>query len=434
MSDLTILKQDNLGLWVEPYITNQEKIETLIIPQTIDSKFVADSRAQILGVLSMDSLVRNLQNSGDLVFLAFNASAGTEIQSQVAGIQFSLHKISGQCINTLDIYISQCQQIMIALVKIYKHLLAGKEALAGIQLEYCAKIANQMGIYAKTLGDSFENLYNQSYDVSKNSLNLRNLSYADQTKLTKELNEFNELQTNAKVYQDNLLKDIDKLIIDHCDSLLKIEESAGGGFSGFVAGFLGFFGVNVPDPRKELIAQENSRYFTQMQRLQQQKIETLLKISRYAGQISSLESSISDAARSVESFHTVYKALSTIVVSLKQETIFWYSMESYCNNLKKFKNLQPQVSLSLEKKIQRYSSQQFINMFLRSLSQWMAVYGISKESLVAAKILENKVAANIQAQPSIETAKKLTPELAKKLFGSVNMQIQALEEAIKPIN
>jgi hypothetical protein len=64
----------------------------------------------------------------------------------------------------------------------------------------------------------------------------------------------------------------------------------------------------------------------------------------------------------------------------------------------------------------------------------MAVYGISKESLVAAKILENQVAANIQASPSIETAKKLTPELAKKLFGSVNMQIQALEAATNPIN
>jgi len=429
MSDIvTRLKQDNLGIWVEPYITNQDNTK-IIIPQTIDSKLVHDSRKQILGVLPMDSLVRNLENAGDLVFLAFNAAAGTEIQSGVAEIQFSLHKISGQCVNTFDIYISQCQEIMIALIKIYKYLLAGKEALATIQLGYCAKIANQMGIYAKNLGESFENLYTQSYDVSKNSLNLRNLSNFEKANLTKELGEFNALRTNAKTYQDKLLQDIDKLMIDHCDALAKIEQSAGGGFSGFVAGFLGFFGVQVHDPRNELRGQENAQFSRQMNRLQQQKIENLIQISGYAGRISSLDSGISDAAKSVESFQNVYKALSTIEVSLKEETVFWSSMEKYCNNLKNFKNLQPQATLSLEKNMARYSSQLFINMFLRSLSQWMAIYGISKEGLVAARTMENQVATNIQTQPSIENAKKLTPELAKKLFGSVNMQIEALEAA-----
>lgn len=429
MSDIiTRLKQDNLGIWVEPYITNQDNTK-IIIPQTIDSRLVHDSRKQILGVLPMDSLVRNLENAGDLVFLAFNAAAGTEIQSGVAGIQFSLHKISGQCVNTFDIYISQCQEIMIALIKIYKYLLAGKEALATIQLGYCAKIANKMGIYAKNLGESFENLYTQSYDVSKNSLNLRNLSNSEKANLTKELNEFNALQTNARTYQEQLLRDIDQLIIDHCDALSKIEQSAGGGFSGFVAGFLGFFGVQVHDPRNELREQENAQFSRQMNRLQQQKIENLMQISRYTGRISSLESGISDAAKSVESFQNVYKALSTIEVSLKEETVFWSSMEKYCNNLKNFKNLQPQATLSLEKNIARYSSQLFINMFLRSLSQWMAIYGISKEGLVAARTMENQVATNIQTQPSIENAKKVTPELAKKLFGSVNMQIEALEAA-----
>ncbi|AVZ30780.1 hypothetical protein [Nodularia spumigena] len=429
MSDIiTRLKQDNLGIWVEPYITNQDNTK-IIIPQTIDSRLVHDSRKQILGVLPMDSLVRNLENAGDLVFLAFNAAAGTEIQSGVAGIQFSLHKISGQCVNTFDIYISQCQEIMIALIKIYKYLLAGKEALASIQLGYCAKIANQMGIYAKNLGESFENLYTQSYDVSKNSLNLRNLSNSEKANLTKELNEFNELQTNARTYQEQLLRDIDQLIIDHCDALSKIEQSAGGGFSGFVAGFLGFFGVQVHDPRNELREQENAQFSRQINRLQQQKIENLIQISRYTGRISSLESGISDAAKSVESFQNVHKALSTIEVSLKEETVFWSSMEKYCNNLKNFKNLQPLSTLSLEKNIARYSSQLFIKMFLRSLSQWMAIYGISKEGLVAARTMENQVATNIQTQPSIENAKKVTPELAKKLFGSVNMQIEALEAA-----
>lgn len=429
MSDIvTRLKQDNLGIWVEPYITNQDNTK-IIIPQTIDSRLVHDSRKQILGVLPMDSLVRNLENAGDLVFLAFNAAAGTEIQSGVAGIQFSLHKISGQCVNTFDIYISQCQEIMIALIKIYKYLLAGKEALAAIQLGYCAKIANQMGIYAKNLGESFENLYTQSYDVSKNSLNLRNLSNSEKANLTKELSEFNALRTNAKTDQEKLLRDIDQLMIDHCDALSKIEQSAGGGFSGFVAGFLGFFGVQVHDPRNELRDQENAQFSRQMNRLQQQKIENLIQISRYAGRISSLDSGISDAAKSVESFQNVYKALSTIEVSLKEETVFWSSMEKYCNNLKNFKNLQPQATLSLEKNMARYSSQLFINMFLRSLSQWMAIYGISKEGLVAARTMENQVATNIQTQPSIENAKKLTPELAKKLFGSVNMQIEALEAA-----
>ncbi|KZL47677.1 hypothetical protein A2T98_22050 [Nodularia spumigena CENA596] len=429
MSDIiTRLKQDNLGIWVEPYITNQDNTK-IIIPQTIDSRLVHDSRKQILRVLPMDSLVRNLENAGDLVFLAFNAAAGTEIQSGVAGIQFSLHKISGQCVNTFDIYISQCQEIMIALIKIYKYLLAGKEALASIQLGYCAKIANQMGIYAKNLGESFENLYTQSYDVSKNSLNLRNLSNSEKANLTKELNEFNELQTNARTYQEQLLRDIDQMIIDHCDALSKIEQSAGGGFSGFVAGFLGFFGVQVHDPRNELREQENAQFSRQMNRLQQQKFENLMQISRYTGRISSLESGISDAAKSVESFQNVYKALFTIEVSLKEETVFWSSMEKYCNNLKNFKNLQPRSTLSLEKNIARYSSQLFINMFLRSLSQWMAIYGISKEGLVAARTMENQVATNIQTQPSIENAKKVTPELAKKLFGSVNMQIEALEAA-----
>lgn len=427
MSDLTILKTDSLGIWIEPYITNKEGLETLIIPQTINSKLVDDSRNSILGVLPMDSLVRNLVNAGDLTFLAFNASAGTVLQSQVAGIQFSLHEISGKCINTLDIYRLQCQEVMKALIKIYKYLLAGKEELASIQLGYCAKIANQMGIYASDLGASFENLYNKSYDVSRNSLELRNLSNSEKNTLTVELNEFNALQTEAKRDRDLLLTNIDDLTTEYCTNLSQIQNSLGG-FRSFVSGFLGFFGIPV-DPRKKLIEQENSRYSQQMQRLQQQRFEVLRNISMYTGRISSLGSSISDATRAVETFHTVYKALSTIVVALSQETLFWNSMKSYCDNLAKFKNLQPQSSLSSEKKIEIYSGKPFMNLYLRSLSQWMAIYGISSESLEAARIMEKQVSANIVASPSIENSRKLTPVLAQKLLGSINMQMTALEEA-----
>lgn len=427
MSDLTILKTDNLGTWIEPYITNKEGLETLIIPQTINSNLVNDSRNSILGVLPMDSLVRNLVNAGDLTFLAFNASAGTSLQSQVAGIQFSLHEISGQCINTLDIYRLQCQEIMKALIKIYKYLLAGKEELASIQLGYCAKIANQMGIYASDLGASFENLYNKSYDVSRNSLELRNLSDSEKNTLTKELHEFQALQKEAIEDRNQLLKDIDNLTAEHCSNLSQIQNSLGG-FRSFVSGFLGFFGIRK-DPRKKLIAQENARYSQHMQRLHQQRFEVLRNINIYTGRISSVNSSISDANRAVETFHIVYKALSTMVVALKEEALFWNSMKSYCDNLAKFKNLQPQPSLSSEKKIEIYSGKPFMNLYLRSLSQWMAIYGISSESLEAARIMEKQVSANIVASPSIENAKKLTPVLAQKLLGSINMQMEALESA-----
>lgn len=188
----------------------------------------------------------------------------------------------------------------------------------------------------------------------------------------------------------------------------------------------------VRDHNEEALRETHATYNRESQKHNQLILDNLNDLGKYAAEIMKAQSAISEAEKSVQTFHYAIRALSAIVATLTDATLFWRSIETYCRQLEssQFSDaVHDYQQLSAEKLIEEYSSPGFIVLFVKNLSQWVALDSVCQEYLVGAKNTYNKVGANIAASPSIAQAKVQTPLLAKRIFDSLDKQIKTVEAA-----
>jgi hypothetical protein len=94
MSQITVVQNLPDDRSIKLSIEGQEEVYSLKNPPAVTSHLVLASQKEILQNLSLSSVVSNLANAADLMFVAYNALAGTQVQSKMSGLQKSLPKRS----------------------------------------------------------------------------------------------------------------------------------------------------------------------------------------------------------------------------------------------------------------------------------------------------------------------------------------------------
>lgn len=432
MSAITISEKVLTTGEVALIINGVEEIYSVQKLPDIKSQLVLDSRQDMLGKLSIDILVTNFENTADYVFLAYNALAGTEVWAKVSGLQKSLLDLTGDCVNVLDLFGIQSQEVAKAFIKTYALLLERKEKLAMIQLRTCGKIANDMATESQKLSDKIISLSSQSSSINGQVITLKTLTESEKANL---LNKFNQLQADkeaAEVMRKKLAEDMEKLTKEYYASVAKLQD---GWFKGAVKSVANFCGIRVKDPNEEALRETHATYNRDSQKYNQLILENLNNIREYTQQMSIAQSNISDANRAAENFYYANRAISAMIAALADTTIFWRTIATYCSELEKsgFSNTVTdyQDYLSPEKLMKEYSSKEFILLFVKNLSQWLALQSISREYGLSAQNTYKKIASNIEASPSIAEAKSITPILAQRILSIIDKQISALESQME---
>ncbi|XWK86700.1 MAG: hypothetical protein U7127_21215 [Phormidium sp.] len=424
MSNVTILSSNSQEHWIKLSINGTEEKYSLEKPPEINSCLVQESRQYILQNLSINSLVLDLTNAADLMFLAYNALAGTQVQSKVSGLQKSLLDISGDCTNILEIFGIQSQEVTKSLIKIYKWLLAGEdklERLALVEIKRCGKIAGDMANQAQELAGRFQHLGNESKLVNQDAHDMMNFNYIEKSNLNDKLRKLKQQEEKAQGSRDMLEKATIDLTREYEKEVAKLQDDDW--FKRVVEDFVGLFGIR-DKAKEDALSQAHKDYNQALQQLNQQKLENLNSLQKYALEISKASHGIDNAAKSVETFHYAVVAISVIAATLSDTTIFWRSIERYCKQPEKSKLLLNQFNalqgkFSAAKKVEKYTSNRFMVLFVTSLSQWVAFDSVCREYLTAAKNTYNKISTNIAASPSIQIAKARTPSLAQQIFDSI---------------
>jgi len=430
MSDITIVNNNSTEGSIALSINGKQELYSVKNPPASNSQLVLESRLDILGKLSIDSLVLNLQNAADLMFLAYNALAGTEVWHKVSGLQKSLLDISGDCRNTLDIFGLRSQEVTTTMIKIYGLLLQGKDKFALIQFKYCGKIAGDMANESQKLADRIAALGSESQLVNEDAINLKVLSETEKSNMAQKLNAFKAEQAAAEVARRILATQMNNLTIEYFDSVKKLQDNWFMGAVKTVAK-----GCGVRNHKEEALRKTHEAYNKTLQEYNRSILKNLNDLKEYAAEILNAQSAGSEAARAVETFHYAVRALSAIVATLSDATMFWRSIETYCKQLENssvsnaVQNYQGE--LSPEELIKEYTSPDFIVLFVKNLSQWVALDNVCREYLASAKNTYNQVGTNIKASPSIAQAKEQTPVLAKHIFDSIDKQTKTLEAAME---
>lgn len=170
----------------------------------VKSQLVLNSKQEILQHLDLKTVLSNLNNSAGLMYVAYNALAGTQIQSKMSGLQKSLLDLCQDCIVAVQDFDSKSGDILRYIVRTYKYLLEGKEQIALKQLEHCGERAGAMAKKSEELAQGFNTIASTTEKVLEDSQNAENLQEEEIQKLQKQLRTIKADEAKTKTLQTQL--------------------------------------------------------------------------------------------------------------------------------------------------------------------------------------------------------------------------------------
>ncbi|MFN6463705.1 MAG: hypothetical protein RMZ41_018085 [Nostoc sp. DedVER02] len=199
-------------------IGDKEEKYSLDIAPEVTTQLVLASQKEILQNLSLSSLVSNLTNAADLMFVAYNALAGTQVQSKMSGLQKELLDVSADSITTVQVFEIKSQEVVNYTLKSYKWLFKGQENLALQQLIRCGECAGEMANDAAKLAERFKQLGNKSQGVLEDSIKEENLQDAKKKEMIEKLNDLKANQANAQKLQKGLQEAYDEISKEYAEA------------------------------------------------------------------------------------------------------------------------------------------------------------------------------------------------------------------------
>lgn len=175
------------------------------------SSIVLQSKKEILQKLQLETIISNLNNSAGLMFVAYNALAGTQLQSKMSGLQKDLLDLCQNCIVAVQDFESKSDDVMRYIVLTYKYLLKGKEDIALKQLIRCGQRASEMAAKSEELAAGFTTIAKSTEQVLESSQDEENKQYQRIQELQAQLRELDAKQESAKVKQEELVNQITEM-------------------------------------------------------------------------------------------------------------------------------------------------------------------------------------------------------------------------------
>ena len=127
-----------------------DEYSLIAIPEE-NKPIIGTMKESLLQSLSVKSIDNDLNKAGQLLYIAYAALGGTEVQAQVSRLQTDLLVAADDSISTIQIFADSSKQIADYIVQSYKWLLKGHESIAINKLQHCADCAKIMESKAENL-------------------------------------------------------------------------------------------------------------------------------------------------------------------------------------------------------------------------------------------------------------------------------------------
>lgn len=177
------------------------------------SKLVSASEAIILRNLSVHEVVKGLDHSVNLMFLAYNALAARKndpLQATVSGLQKSLLDANAEALSTVGTFKVKSQNIAETAFKAYGWLTKYQEKMAITQLKRCGDYAKEMADEAGKLADKYQKIGNGAQDAAEKAILQKVEDEKAKGELLAKLNTTKALQARTEELQKNIEKDLEE--------------------------------------------------------------------------------------------------------------------------------------------------------------------------------------------------------------------------------
>ena len=170
----------------------------------LETMFIEDAKKTLLQEMDLEDMLMNLDNSSELLFVAFCALNGRDVQADLDGLQARLLALSGKSKQTITTFRDQSKSITIKILGSYKWMRKGMVKQAEVVFNATSQYAAQMAKASHELSLEFENLANETTEVLKKV----EVEHAQEIKKKDELKDELQKMNAEKAKQDSMAKSL----------------------------------------------------------------------------------------------------------------------------------------------------------------------------------------------------------------------------------
>lgn len=193
----------------------------------VGSSVVQYAKKEILQNLDLHSVLSNIDNAAGLMHVAYNALAGTKIQSKMQGLQKELLDLTDHSIVSVQSFKSKAEQLAVIIRTTYKYLTKCQEQLAIAQLLRCSAAAKAMAEESEKLAGKFSILANKTEAVLEETMDEQAIQHQKIEQIREEIAKFEAQQASSLVQQEEtqkMIEDLDSKYTEETERLKKLED------------------------------------------------------------------------------------------------------------------------------------------------------------------------------------------------------------------
>lgn len=123
-----------------------------------DAGAVVAAKQEVIGDVSLETMLTDLERAGDMLYLAFVGLKGTKLAGRVGSRQKDLAILCSDCVAAMRALESGSRKVVGSLIKAFKWLQKGQEARALKVVQRCGKEASNMSEKCTGLAGRFEEM------------------------------------------------------------------------------------------------------------------------------------------------------------------------------------------------------------------------------------------------------------------------------------
>ncbi|MFB2934300.1 hypothetical protein ACE1B6_03400 [Aerosakkonemataceae cyanobacterium BLCC-F154] len=180
------------------------------------SKLVLSCQESILNNISINRIAEGLNQAADLMYVAYNALSGSEIQATVSGLQKLLMDATAEASITIKSFKDKTdpnkpESVVNQAFDGFSRLFQGQESFGITKLVRCGKVAEKMAVDANNLAQRFQAIVDKAQLAAEAAIKEKVADEATRKKLQEKLSLVQAVKQSTEVLQSNIQTELTKV-------------------------------------------------------------------------------------------------------------------------------------------------------------------------------------------------------------------------------
>ena len=413
-----------------------------------ESPLVIGATKKFLGVMDLESLVRDMDRLGGFILLSYNAinAAGPDYTDEKIKIQRMGFEITDLC-DDAALVIHEFQNTSSNIIEdtrsSYEFLLDSLEEMALETLAAIAKHAGKMEAAARNLSEKFTQERDKARSIledvtiaedkaaarKRKAEEEQKTEHIEKEKIEKDLEEAKKLEEEAKKSRREYEEKENAQIADIGNPLKRLVNSVVKVATVGLAGDI--FDPEAPKTQAASWKEKREQELAEEKKQREKRQKLMDRQAEFAKEVINRKIERNTATIAKQALHYAVEALKNLADIMQEAALFWKQLQKHCSELAD-SQLQPTIEKAMkfsdEKRLKVWTSSAFKRKAINFYAGWVALNSVCNRYMDSIKVTRVKLHGYIRQNPTQEQSLEDVDKIARDVISGIDKDRKALED------